>query len=102
MAARTEKTGNFPLLEDVNRIHNVKCNVVPSTAGSIMMDALMNIGDLDFVKFPQSLMMLGIAVGMNKGHVVRRRELPPRPSRRKGTLSQKTKAVRSLIKEVCG
>jgi len=45
---------------------------------------------------------IGIAVGMNKGHVVRRRELPPRPSRRKGVLSQKTKAVRSLIKEVCG
>jgi len=39
---------------------------------------------------------------MNKGHVVRRRELPPRPSRRKGLLSNKTKAVRSLIKEVCG
>jgi Ribosomal protein L36e len=45
---------------------------------------------------------LGIAVGMNKGHVVQRRELPPRPSRRKGYLSQKTKAVRSLIKEVVG
>jgi len=45
---------------------------------------------------------LGIAVGMNKGHVVRRRELPPRPSRRRGVLSTKTKAVRSLIKEVCG
>jgi hypothetical protein len=44
----------------------------------------------------------GIAVGMNKGHVVQRRELPPRPSRRKGYLSQKTKAVRSLIKEVVG
>ena len=39
---------------------------------------------------------------MNKGRVVRRRELPPRPSRRKGALSTKTKAVRSLIKEVCG
>ena len=48
------------------------------------------------------LIMSGIAVGMNKGHVVRKRELPPRPSRRKGILSQKTKAVRSLIKEVCG
>lgn len=45
---------------------------------------------------------VGIAVGMNKGHIVRRRELPPRPSRRKGVLSQRTKAVRSLIKEVCG
>jgi large subunit ribosomal protein L36e len=39
---------------------------------------------------------------MNKGHVVQRRELPPRPSPRKGYLSQKTKAVRSLIKEVVG
>jgi large subunit ribosomal protein L36e len=48
------------------------------------------------------LTCLGIAVGMNKGHVVQRRELPPRPSRRKGYLSQKTKAVRSLIKEVVG
>jgi hypothetical protein len=46
--------------------------------------------------------VIGIAVGMNKGHVVRRRELPPRPSRRRGVLSTKTQAVRSLIKEVCG
>lgn len=45
---------------------------------------------------------LGIAVGLNKGHIVHRRELAPRPSRRKGVLSNKAKAVRSLIKEVCG
>lgn len=47
-------------------------------------------------------MGVGIAVGMNKGRVVRRREIVPRPSRRRGALSTKTKAVRSLIKEVCG
>jgi hypothetical protein len=71
------------------------------------MDALMKMRDFDFVKIhfsrrEQADSMLGIAVGMNKGHVVRRRELPPRPSRRKGILTNKTKAVRSLIKEVCG
>ena len=48
------------------------------------------------------VLFAGIAVGLNKGHIVRRRALPPRPSRRKGALSSKTKAVRSLIKEVCG
>jgi hypothetical protein len=67
----------------------------------------MNMMNFDFGKnsFSDRIYadsMLGIAVGMNKGHVVRRRELPPRPSRRKGILTNKTKAVRSLIKEVCG
>jgi len=76
-------------------------------ASQYVMDALMKMRDSDFVKIPFSLReqtdsTLGIAVGMNKGHVVRRRELPPRPSRRKGILTNKTKAVRSLIKEVCG
>lgn len=66
----------------------------------------MNMMDFYFAKILSDRLdansVLGIAVGMNKGHIVRRRELPPRPSRRKGILSNKTKAVRSLIKEVCG
>ena len=70
------------------------------------MDASMNMMDFYFAKILSDRLdansVLGIAVGMNKGHIVRRRELPPRPSRRKGILSNKTKAVRSLIKEVCG
>ncbi|KAK8949058.1 60S ribosomal protein L36-1 [Platanthera zijinensis] len=56
----------------------------------------------------------GLFIGLNKGHVVTRRELPPRPSSRKGVESkffirliiQKTSKrvhfVRSLIREVCG
>lgn len=74
------------------------------------MDGLMKRGRTTIpAKFPvfscrcaDTFVGLGIAVGMNKGHVVQRRELPPRPSRRKGYLSQKTKAVRSIIKEVVG
>ena len=58
--------------------------------------------DIDSNFKDETDIIIGIAVGMNKGHVVRRRELPPRPSRRRGVLSTKTKAVRSLIKEVCG
>lgn len=68
------------------------------------MDALMNIIRCRFREILGRALIheLGIAVGLNKGHNVRRRELAPRPSRRKGVLSNKAKAVRSLIKEVCG
>ena len=85
-----------------------------------MMDGLMKTRPCRFCKIRQGrfadfrfiflcvvgeqklMRWVGIAIGMNKGHVTRRREIAPRPSRRRGALSQKTKAVRSLIKEVCG
>ena len=44
----------------------------------------------------------GLATGRHAGHVTQRRQLPPRPSRAKGTLGPRTKFVRSLIREVCG
>ncbi|VAH19908.1 unnamed protein product [Triticum turgidum subsp. durum] len=56
----------------------------------------------------------GLFVGINKGHVVTKRELPPRPSDRKGVrffhsyirdISKGTKRVhfvRNLIREVAG
>ncbi|KAJ8752386.1 hypothetical protein K2173_004022 [Erythroxylum novogranatense] len=40
----------------------------------------------------------GLFVGLNKGHIVTKRELPPRPSDRKGVIH----FVRSLIREVAG
>ncbi|KAL8268527.1 hypothetical protein R6Q59_002325 [Mikania micrantha] len=44
----------------------------------------------------------GLFVGLNKGHVVTRRELAPRPSDRKGKTSKRVHFVRSLIREVAG
>ncbi|XP_042464027.1 60S ribosomal protein L36-3-like [Zingiber officinale] len=44
----------------------------------------------------------GLFVGLNKGHIVTRRELPPRPSSRKGKTSKRVHFVRSLIREVAG
>ncbi|KAG6511895.1 hypothetical protein ZIOFF_029974 [Zingiber officinale] len=44
----------------------------------------------------------GLFVGLNKGHVVTRRELAPRPSSRKGKTSKRVHFVRSLIREVAG
>eukprot|EP00879_Flechtneria_rotunda_P020370 GHRR01021426.1.p3 GENE.GHRR01021426.1~~GHRR01021426.1.p3 ORF type:complete len:110 (-),score=41.97 GHRR01021426.1:11-316(-) len=44
----------------------------------------------------------GIAVGSNKGHVVTKRDLAPRPARRKGFLSKKVKFIRELVREVAG
>ncbi|CAN1282547.1 60S ribosomal protein L36-2 [Linum perenne] len=40
----------------------------------------------------------GLFVGLNKGHIVTKRELPPRPSDRKGRVH----LVRNLIREVAG
>ncbi|CAG9463391.1 unnamed protein product [Pedinophyceae sp. YPF-701] len=44
----------------------------------------------------------GIAVGMNKGHIVTKRDLRPRPSHMKGRLGKRTKFVRSIVREVAG
>ncbi|KAL5220348.1 hypothetical protein ABZP36_025061 [Zizania latifolia] len=44
----------------------------------------------------------GLFVGINKGHVVTKRELPPRPSDRKGKSTKRVNFVRSLIREVAG
>ncbi|CAI0550939.1 unnamed protein product [Linum tenue] len=44
----------------------------------------------------------GLAVGLNKGHIVTKRDLPPRPSDRKGKTSKRVHLVRNLIREVAG
>mmetsp|Transcript_6853 Transcript_6853/g.20842 ORF Transcript_6853/g.20842 Transcript_6853/m.20842 type:complete len:96 (+) Transcript_6853:103-390(+) len=46
--------------------------------------------------------MSGIAVGLNKGHGVTKRELPVKPSSRKGKSSEKVRFVRKVVREVCG
>ncbi|KAJ1555514.1 hypothetical protein HK405_001139, partial [Cladochytrium tenue] len=44
----------------------------------------------------------GLFVGINKGHVVTPRVPRAKPANRKGHLCQRTKFVRSLIREVAG
>ncbi|KAM7472205.1 hypothetical protein LguiA_010388 [Lonicera macranthoides] len=44
----------------------------------------------------------GLAVGLNKGHVVTRKELAPRPSDRKGKTSKRIHFVKSVVREVAG
>eukprot|EP00918_Siedleckia_nematoides_P079788 GHVU01174811.1.p1 GENE.GHVU01174811.1~~GHVU01174811.1.p1 ORF type:complete len:116 (+),score=20.01 GHVU01174811.1:36-383(+) len=44
----------------------------------------------------------GIFVGINKGHIVARRELPKKHVIRKGKTAARTKMVREIIREVVG
>lgn len=44
----------------------------------------------------------GIAMGKNKGHVVTPRPTRVRPTNRVGKLGDRTKVIRSVIREVCG
>ncbi|KAJ6769955.1 60S RIBOSOMAL PROTEIN L36-1-RELATED [Salix purpurea] len=44
----------------------------------------------------------GLFVGLNRGHIVTKKELAPRPSDRKGKISKRVQFVRSLIREVAG
>ncbi|XP_026666176.1 60S ribosomal protein L36-3-like isoform X1 [Phoenix dactylifera] len=59
---------------------------------------------LDLVDFIQMAPQpnTGLFVGLNKGHIVTKRELPPRPSSRKGKTSKRVHFVRNLIREVAG
>ncbi|KAG2221527.1 hypothetical protein INT45_004521 [Circinella minor] len=44
----------------------------------------------------------GIATGLNKGHITTVRELPQKPSHKKGALGKRTAFVRSIVREVAG
>jgi len=44
----------------------------------------------------------GLAVGLNKGHIVTRRAKRERPSQRKGRVGERVKLVRSVVREVVG
>eukprot|EP00164_Ancoracysta_twista_P000336 GFYU01000462.1.p3 GENE.GFYU01000462.1~~GFYU01000462.1.p3 ORF type:complete len:116 (-),score=33.61 GFYU01000462.1:84-389(-) len=44
----------------------------------------------------------GIAVGLNKGYQVTKRELPAKPVNRKGALGKRVSFIREIIREVTG
>ncbi|PWA94788.1 60S ribosomal protein L36-3 [Artemisia annua] len=44
----------------------------------------------------------GLSVGLNKGHIVTKKELAPCPSDRKGKTSKRVHFVRNVIREVAG
>lgn len=47
-------------------------------------------------------LLYDMAIGLKKGHKVTPNKTKPRPSRRKGALTKRTKFVRDLIREVAG
>jgi len=44
----------------------------------------------------------GIAVGMERGFIVTKREVPVRPVRSKGRLNRRVKMIREIVREVAG
>jgi len=46
--------------------------------------------------------MSGIAVGLKKGHIVTKRKIAEKPSKRKGRLGDRVKLIRSVVREVTG
>ena len=44
----------------------------------------------------------GIAVGLNKGHVVTKRQVRAKPSHKKGKLGPRVEFIRKVIREVSG
>ncbi|TYZ64155.1 hypothetical protein PybrP1_004449 [[Pythium] brassicae (nom. inval.)] len=50
----------------------------------------------------QIMSSTGIAVGLNKGFPVTKKQVAPRPASRKGRAGKKIKLVRSVVREVVG
>mmetsp|Transcript_25034 Transcript_25034/g.68756 ORF Transcript_25034/g.68756 Transcript_25034/m.68756 type:complete len:114 (+) Transcript_25034:71-412(+) len=55
-----------------------------------------------FTGHPKGEKRTGIAVGMDKGRELTKRELPVKPSYRKGKLNKRVAFVREIIREVAG
>merc|ERR550514_2678945 len=51
---------------------------------------------------PVAEVKTGMAAGMDKGHVVTKLALKPKPSYRKGKLNKRVKFVREVVSEVVG
>jgi len=64
--------------------------------------AAMTTRVLGFTGHPVGEEKTGIAIGMDKGHVLTKREMKPKPSYRKGKLNKRVTFVRDIIREVCG
>ncbi|KAG2326541.1 hypothetical protein Bca52824_009269 [Brassica carinata] len=83
-----------------NRIPEVReCPPAPKK-GKTEYSAMHRGNTIEKMATPQ--VKTGLFVGLNKGHVVTRRELAPRPNSRKGKTSKRTLFIRSLIREVAG
>uniref|UniRef100_A0A6S9SL99 60S ribosomal protein L36 n=1 Tax=Chrysotila carterae TaxID=13221 RepID=A0A6S9SL99_CHRCT len=55
-----------------------------------------------FTGHPKGETKTGLAVGMDSGHVLTKRELKPKPSYRKGKLNKRVAFVREIVREVAG
>eukprot|EP00008_Paramoeba_atlantica_P005672 CAMPEP_0201474778 /NCGR_PEP_ID=MMETSP0151_2-20130828/217_1 /ASSEMBLY_ACC=CAM_ASM_000257 /TAXON_ID=200890 /ORGANISM="Paramoeba atlantica, Strain 621/1 / CCAP 1560/9" /LENGTH=104 /DNA_ID=CAMNT_0047854679 /DNA_START=40 /DNA_END=354 /DNA_ORIENTATION=- len=51
---------------------------------------------------PKKAAPKSIAVGLKRGHVVKRNALPPRPSRSKGKLTKRGRVAKEVIRDVAG
>eukprot|EP00744_Colponema_vietnamica_P001058 GILI01001799.1.p2 GENE.GILI01001799.1~~GILI01001799.1.p2 ORF type:complete len:121 (+),score=35.47 GILI01001799.1:43-363(+) len=44
----------------------------------------------------------GLAIGLGKGFIVTKRDVPARPSSKKGKIGRRTALIRSVVREVAG
>ncbi|ESR63952.1 hypothetical protein CICLE_v10010663mg, partial [Citrus x clementina] len=81
---------NSHILSTINHINNEKLNQDLHSI-SVSLEAIAP-------KLPNT----DLFVGLNKGHVVTKKELPPRPANRKGKTSKRVHFERNVIREVAG
>ncbi|KAI5347066.1 PREDICTED: 60S [Prunus dulcis] len=81
-----------------NKLNPTIIETLVSTSGPKLGQILQAPTEVMAPKQPNT----GIFVGLNKGHIVTRKELAPRPSDRKGKTSKRVHFVRNLIREVAG
>ncbi|KAG5075209.1 hypothetical protein JHK84_056440 [Glycine max] len=102
LSNKTETASSVTLVAVLSLFHRTLSAPRVSPSSETISETILKrvcLWDREMAPKPPST---GLFVGLNKGHVVTKKELPPRPSDRKGKTSKRVHFVRNLIREVAG
>merc|ERR1712060_403832 len=86
----------------MGNVRNFHSSVSARARSFTVLSAEMSARLTGFTGHPVGETKTGLAVGMDCGHVLTKRDMKPKPSYRKGKLNKRVAFVRDIIREVAG